>query len=245
METVKITQILSVILTRLLKQKILVSEASDFLVDSCRVPCYLDKDGKVLVAGDLFIGYILISTLGLKHRLRYENCSELKIHRVFYITWKWGKDFFPHKDAIILLSEEILSAIEELSAPDLPNVYVPIFGKLFISRGNLMLEVNERRYRSIIFGENIMIEKPENSTPIKVDLILGTIEFTPQEYFNLRPGAIFKLENAEILRCCLKIGDVEIAECELRHSQCDGDRELVIKRLRYGSDLKDFVGEVS
>ncbi len=195
---------LSVFLSKLFKQKIAVfSSVANYT--RFKTPAFFDHEGQLLTAGDLIVAFRAAN--GLSKCVKYvtfDSLKELAFFNIFFVESKI--------DTSLWIANDILNCLVEQINWEKVETRGRYFARLWKSKNFLILEVNDHLYLSKFSLEWLIVMKEANLRDVKLEVLLGNLELTLEEYESLKPGSKIKISNFLELECLLKAADVELGK---------------------------------
>jgi len=120
------------------------------------------------------------------------------------------------------------------------KLQVPAYVPIFVSRGRLLLQVNDKFFETILYRGGLKMAK--ETEVLKLDLCLGTLELTPEEYNQLRVGQSVKLINSGELKCTLLAAGIQVGEAKISFE--DESCQLEVTSLKFSRFNTQEVEEI-
>ncbi|MCS6893811.1 MAG: FliM/FliN family flagellar motor C-terminal domain-containing protein [Deltaproteobacteria bacterium] len=205
-------------------------------IDSCnsKVPTYLDLAHKPVVCGDVIFCHAVASILRFPTILKYLPFDTLE---------KTSVKFFSVFDSsfeiatVLGLPEDFCESLVETEYHRKISVQSPFFCRVWLSKTwKVVLQVNCNEFFTTTLSEHsIMINDRFLTDLVKLELFLGHIQLSVDEYLNLRPGSSITLSNFDDLKTLVKLAGTTVGEGRLIRDQ---QFILVFDRIRKESEFK-------
>lgn len=200
---------LSLVLSKLAGRPLVAMQVESALEG--KIPCFYDETGGFLTGGDLFLSFLVARSVCKRPSLRYVHAREVDGVLCFQVQSSPNMD----GSALCLFDASLVEVLCEY-AGTARGLITPMYGLLWVSRKKIILQVNSRLFFSIYFDRSTMrLEEKvpeEDLVKIRLELCIGGVELTPEEYSNLRPGFTFKLSDSESVPLLLKTLGIEIGK---------------------------------